>query len=190
VGQRVPEVDEQAIPKILGDMALKAGDHLGARLLIGPHHVAEVFGVETTGQRRRLDEVTEQHGELTAFRLRGRRCGWGNRSLERVGIRRAERLCRLERWCGGRRWRIRTTRPDEDSPIFIHGHLFGVDQVVLEVFQDLVVELPPALEDPIGQALLLLEQCEHLGTDGIVVHQCPSTWPAPPRSGAARRSSP
>jgi hypothetical protein len=37
--QGVAEVDEQAIAEILGDMPLKAGNHLGAGLLIGPHHL-------------------------------------------------------------------------------------------------------------------------------------------------------
>jgi hypothetical protein len=38
--QRVAEVDEQAVAEILGNMALKAGDHLGAGRLIGPDHLA------------------------------------------------------------------------------------------------------------------------------------------------------
>ena len=40
VCQRIAKVDQQAIAEILGDMALKAGDHLGAGVLIGPHHFA------------------------------------------------------------------------------------------------------------------------------------------------------
>jgi len=40
VRQGIAEVDEQAITEILRDMPLKAGDHLGADLLIGPHHLA------------------------------------------------------------------------------------------------------------------------------------------------------
>ena len=40
VGQRIAEVDEQAIPQILRDMPLKATNHLGARGLIGTHYLA------------------------------------------------------------------------------------------------------------------------------------------------------
>ena len=40
----VAEVDEQAIAEILGDMPVKAGDHLGTGVLIGPHHFAQLFG--------------------------------------------------------------------------------------------------------------------------------------------------
>jgi hypothetical protein len=36
-----------------------------------------------------------------------------------------------------------------------------------EVFQGLVIELQPALEYPIGDALLLLEQHQHVGQDRI-----------------------
>jgi hypothetical protein len=71
VRQRIPEVDEQAIAEILRDMALKAGDHPGAGLLIGPHYLAQVFWVELAGQRRRVHQVTKQHGELAAFSV-----GW------------------------------------------------------------------------------------------------------------------
>ena len=52
VRQGVAEVDEQAIAQILGDMPLKAGDHLGAGVLIGADHLTEVFRVELTGEHR------------------------------------------------------------------------------------------------------------------------------------------
>jgi hypothetical protein len=45
VRQGVAEVDEQAIAEILGDMALKVRDHLGAGVLIGP---AGAFAQEVT----------------------------------------------------------------------------------------------------------------------------------------------
>ena len=40
----IAKVDQQAIAEILRDMPLKAGDHLGAGLLIGPHHLAQSSG--------------------------------------------------------------------------------------------------------------------------------------------------
>jgi hypothetical protein len=48
----VAEVDQQAIAEVLGDMALIAGDDLGAGLLIGPHHLPPLLGVELAGERR------------------------------------------------------------------------------------------------------------------------------------------
>src|SRR5712692_10346403 len=76
--QGVAEVDEQAIAEILRDMPLKAGDHLGAGLLIGPHHLTQVFRVKLASQHRRIDQITEQDGELATFGV-GERwdSGWG-----------------------------------------------------------------------------------------------------------------
>ena len=47
----VAEVHEQAIAEVLGDMPLKASNHLGAGLLIGVHHLAEILRVELAGER-------------------------------------------------------------------------------------------------------------------------------------------
>src|SRR5882724_2784335 len=60
--------------------------------------------------------------------------------------------------------------PDQDSAVLVYSHLFGEDHVVFEVCKQLVIELQPALEHPIGYALLLLEEGKHLGQDGIIVH--------------------
>ena len=49
MGLRIAEVDQEPIPKVLGNMAVKAADHLSTGLLIGAHHVSEVFGVELAG---------------------------------------------------------------------------------------------------------------------------------------------
>src|SRR6516162_1077902 len=38
-----------------------------------------------------------------------------------------------------------------------------------------LIQLEPALKHPIGHALLLLEERDHVGADSIVVHQRPST---------------
>ena len=75
--QGVAEVDQQAIAEILGDIALKAGDHLGAGVLIGPHHLAQLLGVELAGEHGRVHQVAEQHGELAAFGLGRLRFDWG-----------------------------------------------------------------------------------------------------------------
>jgi hypothetical protein len=74
--QGVAEVDEQAIPEILRDMPLKAGNHLGTDLLIGPHHRTQVFWIKLAGQHCGIHQVTEQHGELAPFGFRRRWGGW------------------------------------------------------------------------------------------------------------------
>jgi hypothetical protein len=84
VRQGIAEVDEQAIAEILGDMPVKAGDHLGTGVLIGPHHFAQVFRVKLAGQGGRVHQITEQHGELAPFRL-GRSGGGWRRGRHRCG---------------------------------------------------------------------------------------------------------
>jgi hypothetical protein len=54
-------------------MALKAGDHLGTGVLIGPHHLAQLFRVELASEHGRVYQVTKQHGELAALGLKGSR---------------------------------------------------------------------------------------------------------------------
>src|SRR5215470_16195401 len=77
VRQGVAEVDQQAIAEILRDMALKAGDHLGAAILVGAHNLPQLFGVKLRRERGRADQVTEEHSELAAFCLWSRWCSRG-----------------------------------------------------------------------------------------------------------------
>ena len=154
VGLGIAEVDEQTIAEILRDMPVKAGDHLGAGVLIGPHHLAQVFGVKLCRERGRTDQVTEEHGELAPFR---RWRGEDSRGRCRLGERR------------------RLADPDQDSPVLVHGKLFGIDKILLEIFEQVVIEVQPAFEHAVGEALLLLEQREDLDEDRLIVHHGPST---------------
>jgi hypothetical protein len=70
---RITEVDEQAVAQILRNMPLKAGNHLGAGVLIGQDHLTPVFRVELAGEHGRVHQVTEQDGELAAFGVGGMR---------------------------------------------------------------------------------------------------------------------
>jgi hypothetical protein len=66
---RIAEVHQQAVTKILGNVAVKALDHVGAGSLIGAYYLAIVFRVKLPGERGRIHEITKQHCELPAFRL-------------------------------------------------------------------------------------------------------------------------
>jgi hypothetical protein len=72
VGDWIPEIDENAIAEVLGHVAVKTEDDLRTDLL-GTHDLTHVLGIEAFGKRSRPYEVAEHHGELPAFRLRGRR---------------------------------------------------------------------------------------------------------------------
>jgi hypothetical protein len=65
----IAKVDQQAVAQVLGDIAVKAADHLGARLLIGPDHLPPVFGIEVRGEGGRVHQITKQHRELPALGL-------------------------------------------------------------------------------------------------------------------------
>src|SRR4029450_440443 len=112
--QWVAEVDEQAITEILGDMPIIASDYLGAGVLIGPHHLAQLFRVELAGEHGRVHQVTEQHSELAAFGIRRGRDdrGWCDPSL--LGCRRSR--------LGWRCWRrVHAPPPDQDGPVLVTG---------------------------------------------------------------------
>ena len=134
--QGVAKVDEQAIAEILGDMPLKTGDDLGAGVLIGTHHLAQVFRVELAGEHGRIHQVTEQHGELQTFRIRRRRGDWGGLTLHRRDGRRG----RQRHWRGGQRCYGRLTCPNEDAPVFVHGQTFGVEEFIIEGLQVFVIQ--------------------------------------------------
>jgi hypothetical protein len=60
MGAWVAKVDEQAIAEILRYVPVKALDDLGGGLLIGAHHLAQVFGVELLAQTGGVNQVAEQ----------------------------------------------------------------------------------------------------------------------------------
>jgi len=66
---RITKVDQQAIPKQLGNVAVKALNDRGTGGLISADHVPQVFWIKLTGQRGRGHEITEEHRELAPFRV-------------------------------------------------------------------------------------------------------------------------
>src|SRR5438034_2844217 len=61
------EVDEQPIAEVLGDVAAEARDGAGGGLLILRDEVAPLLGVELLRERRRADEIAEEHRQLAAL---------------------------------------------------------------------------------------------------------------------------
>ena len=98
-------------------------------VLIGADDLAQVFRVELTGERRGVHQITEQHGELAAFRVRRSRATWCSRCLRRRDVGRG----RQRPWRGGGRCAGRPTGPDEHAALFIHRQLFRIDQVIFEM---------------------------------------------------------
>ena len=63
----IANAHHNAIAEILRDRSVESGHDPRTTGVVGLHDVAEVFGIETGCERRRADEFTEQHGELSAF---------------------------------------------------------------------------------------------------------------------------
>src|SRR5262245_49955250 len=66
----IAKIYQQAITEILGNMALEVLDDRSAGLLVRPHDLPQVFGIEAAGEGSRVYQVAEQHCELTAFGAR------------------------------------------------------------------------------------------------------------------------
>ncbi len=64
VRARVAEVGDHTVAEILGGVSVEALDGAHAHVLVGAQDVAPVLGVERAGERRRVDQVAEQHGHV------------------------------------------------------------------------------------------------------------------------------
>ena len=140
-------VDEEAVTQVLRDVPFEALDNLGAARLVGAHHLAEVLRAETARQRRRSDEVAEEHGELAALLAR-----------------------RLRRDLPDRRGRARRG-PDEQLALLVDSQPLGVDDLVLERLEDVIVELEADFQRAIGHAPLAAEQIDDLHQEIVEIHR-------------------
>jgi hypothetical protein len=120
------------------------------------------FGIEATDEFRRVFEIGKEHGDLLALALQGTTGGEDLLGEVRWGVR-PRRTGGFPGRCGWHVTRPSVTRPDQDFPLFIHRQVFGVDQVFLERFQGVVIELQAEFEDAIREAFLLLKERQHLG---------------------------
>ena len=72
---RVAEVHQLPIAHVLGDKAAEAADRIGDAAMLHADDLAQVLGIQARRERRRTDQIAEQHAELPAFGRR-HRCGW------------------------------------------------------------------------------------------------------------------
>jgi hypothetical protein len=155
MGAGVAEVDQQAIPQILGDMAFEAGDHPGAGVLIGPYHLTEIFRIELRRKRGRVNQITEQDGELPALGVGGGRCGpWGccrRRQVCWPGEVLGARYRGRSGCCG----RVSVTYPHDPLVVLTDFVRVGIAQLGEEIGQGLRIELKLPLQGAIGHAAAL-----------------------------------
>jgi hypothetical protein len=62
----VAEVDEDAVARISGDVAVEALGGARARFLVTGEDLPEILGIERLGQRRGADDVAEHHRHVAA----------------------------------------------------------------------------------------------------------------------------
>ena len=74
-GLRPPEIGEDAIAEIIGDIAAEAAHDRGDSGVIAAQQLPQILGVVPARQFGRADEVAEQHTQLPAFRLARRTVG-------------------------------------------------------------------------------------------------------------------
>ena len=166
---RIAKIDQQAIAEILGDMPVKALDDLGTGGLVGAHHLPQIFGIELAGERGRVHQVTEQHGELAAFGLRSGVVGGEPCPLRCLGMRQGRR--RRGRWRrreGG--CRARVASPDQTAPRIIDHMGLRVEEFVLQGSELRVIQRELELEGAIGHAAPLAQEGDHLIHDRDEVH--------------------
>src|SRR6266446_1505990 len=169
----IAKIDEQPIAEILGNMAVKALDDLGTGGLVGAHDLPQVFWVELAREDSGVYQVTEHHGELTAFCCRGmldagRRGTWGGMGF--LGLRKR---------CTGGRERARRSgagaaSPDQHGVVLVHGALEHLDNFGFEILEVGVVEMKLALEGTIRHTPPALEHGNRLVEDLLKGHRQPS----------------
>jgi hypothetical protein len=64
MGRRPAEVGHHAVAKVLSHITAEAVYRLGRRTVVGGYRLAPILGVESSGDRSRVDQVTEQDGQM------------------------------------------------------------------------------------------------------------------------------
>jgi hypothetical protein len=165
-------------------MPVKAGDHLGTGVLVGPDDLAQVFRVELTGQGGRVHQVTEEDGELASFGVWGGRGAWWS-GRWREPLLRVRLACRHV--CRQRQeGHVGCTRPHEDATVLLHRDAAHLNEFRFQIVEVVIVERELALEGTIGEALILLEPLDDLCEDLFEGHSRPSARRAPLRCASSR----
>src|SRR5262245_54961334 len=130
---------------------------------------------DALGNRGRIRQVTEEYGDLFPFPFKGTP-GSQNFLGKVFGCVGQGFACLVSGCCSDRVWRERKGRgglltgPDQNSVILINGKPFCLNQVDLQVFDVVIIQVKSALQGSVGDALLPLKQLDDLGDKRIIVH--------------------
>jgi hypothetical protein len=67
VGPWVAEIHKHPVAHVLRDVPIEACNCFSDAAMVGADDLAQVLGVEPSGERRRTDEIAEHHGERPAL---------------------------------------------------------------------------------------------------------------------------
>src|SRR5262249_44504333 len=115
---------------------------------------------------------------LPTFSFRYGWCSWWC-DLRKLIVLGRRWLSGLDRWRGCIGCPCGVTDPDENSVILINGKSFCLNQVDFQVFNILLIQVKPALQDAVWNTLLALKQRDDLGDKLLIVHGRYSTALAP-----------
>jgi hypothetical protein len=124
---RIAEINQHAVAHVFGDVTVEAANRRRHTALISADHLAQLFGIEPRGERRRADQIAEHHRQLPAFGSRAGR-----------GLRRRHRGSREPGAQAGDRFQYLAAMTDRaDAELFqiLRGQprqQFGSDMVLLE----------------------------------------------------------
>src|SRR5215472_15361899 len=127
MGLGIAEVHQESIPEELGDMSIKASNHLGTGGLVGTDHFPVIFWVELAGEFGGIDQVTEHDRQLPSFSF------WSMRSGAWVFARSSvlcQSACLLERCLGSEgQFRCRFASPNQHLPVLIYSKPLDLDDL-------------------------------------------------------------
>ena len=179
---RPAEVGQNAVSQELRDVAFQSCNLSGHRVLVGPHDIAQVFGIDPSAEIGRADEIDEHERQLTALGRWGRPSRRPVRRLEADGI---ENLPPVADSLDADLLEIinRQARQDLKIDAIILEHLLiGLQAEAVQPFSDVQLRLPSRFQLP---ALLSLVRppvaVQKAGRSGSAGTGCPDrTWPSAP----------
>ena len=95
---RIAEIGKNAVPQEFGEIAIVAGDHAGADVLIRTHDLAHVLRIGASSELGRADEISKHQCELPPLAIVPRLDVWGAQLGRRDRYLRCKRLGHMRRF--------------------------------------------------------------------------------------------
>jgi hypothetical protein len=136
----------------------------------GVEQLTRLLGMPVREQLHGSLQVSKEHCDMLALAFEGASGGedFLDQMERRVCMRSTCLIARWHRHCG------RTSSPDQDSFPLVDRHLLGLDELGLEIFEVVIVQVELPFEGAIGHAASALEHGHRLVQDLFKGHCRPS----------------